>query len=224
MANAQTNPLFYSTLVIEHIVPTGKDAEFKTWHTCLIKQASQFPGFLQVDLSPPLRCQDPVMKWYSIVHFDSPEHLNSWVNSGDRAILFESGQAILQAYRFKSFTTGLEGWFSNHSGNTEHTSLGPPPWKQILAVVLGLYPLVMLQSRLFSVLGVFKTWSPASAMLMSNLITSSILSLVVMPFIAGRLSFWLKPAYRVSSIKNDLLGGLLVAIALTILMVLFQHI
>jgi hypothetical protein len=164
------------------------------------------------------------VKWYSIIHFDSPEHLNDWVQSNDRATLFELGQEIFQAYRFKSFSTGLEGWFSSQLGEVEHNNLGPPAWKQILAVVLGLYPIIMLQSKLFSVLGLFKTWSPASVMLVNNLITSSILSLVVMPFVVSRLSFWLKPAYRLSSRKNDVLGAMVVAIAMGIMMAVFDHI
>lgn len=222
MTKTQTDQFFYSSLVTEHIVLKGKDFAFKMWHNRLVNRARNCPGFLQADLCPPLRCKDPVVKWYSIIHFDSPEHLNNWVESIDRKSLIESGQQIFNAYRFKSFTTGLEGWSSRQSGKLERASLGPPTWKQILAVVLGLYPIVMLQSKLFAVLGVFKSWSPEIATLANNLITSSILSLFVMPFIAGRLRFWLQPAYH-HKISNNFLGAILVATALVMMIILFHH-
>jgi uncharacterized protein len=222
MLEARTDQVFYSSLVTEYITPYGQDFAFKRWHNRLVNRAKNHPGFMRVDLCPPLRCVDPVVKWYSIIHFDSPENLEDWVGSIDRQKLVASGRQIFHAYRFKSFTTGLEGWFSNQWGGAERSSLGSPAWKQILTVVVGLYPTVMLQSKLFSALGIFNSWSPASRMLVNNLITSSILSLIVMPFVSRKLHFWLQPTYLLSSRKNDLMGLSIVITVLGIMTILFD--
>ena len=222
MTNPPLEQLFYSSLVTEHIVPKGRDFAFKRWHNNLVEISKQYDGFLRCDLCPPLRCKDRVVKWYYIFYFDTPEHLNQWMESSDRQQLLESGQEIFFAYRFKSFTTGLEGWFSALSGNTEHKGLGPPRWKQILAVVLGLYPVVMMQAIAFSLLGIMQSWSLGSSMIVNNLITSTILSLYVMPFVSKRLSFWLKPAYRPISVKTNLIGTALVTVSLVLMAIVFN--
>lgn len=214
--------LFYSSLVTEHIVPKGKDFAFKRWHNDLVECSKQYNGFLRCDLCPPLRCKDPVVKWYYITHFDSPEHLNQWMESSDRKQLLESGQEIFSAYRFKSFTTGLEGWFSMQSGNSEYKGLGPPHWKQILAVVLGLYPVVMIQAIAFSIFNPMQSWSLANSMIVNNLITSIVLSFLVMPFVSQRLSFWLKPAYLPISRRTNLIGTIIVLASLGLVVIIFN--
>lgn len=213
--------LFYSSLVIEHIVPKERNFAFRRWNAKFIQSARRHTGFIRADRCAPLSCADGVVKWYTIIHFDAPEHLHAWVESSDREQVLKMGQAIFTSYRFKSFTTGLEGWFSQHAG-VERAGLGPPAWKQILSVVLGLYPVVMLQSLLFRSLGIMQSWPMASAMVVNNLITSAILTLLVMPYVSRFFSFWLEPVYRPPSLEKDLLGLIIVAIALGGMVFLFQ--
>jgi antibiotic biosynthesis monooxygenase (ABM) superfamily enzyme len=214
--------LFYSSLVTEHIVPKGRDFAFKRWHNNLVEISKKYDGFLRCDLCPPLRCKDPVVKWYYITHFDSPEHLRQWMESSDRQQLLASGQEIFSAYRFQSFTTGLEGWFSMQAGSAEYKGLGPPRWKQILAVVLGLYPVVMIQAIASSIFNLMQSWSLANSMIVNNLITSTVLSFVVMPFVSQRLSFWLKPAYVRISRRKNLIGTIIVLTTLGLMVLLFN--
>lgn len=224
MVEAEPDRQYYASLVVEHIVSVGAEPAFARWHNEFVKHAKRFPGFIRADLGQPLLCPNAVVKWYSIMHFDTPEHLNEWVESSDRKTLIESGQQFFRAYRFKSFTTGLEGWFSRAAGHSEQLKLSPATWKQILAVVLGLYPIVMLQSKLSTKFGVVKGLPPELVTLINLLISSTLLSLLVMPFISQQFRFWLQPAYRLTSAKNDWIGTVLVAIALGIIMTVFHQI
>ena len=221
---SQESQAFYSSLVVEHIVAKVKSAAFERWYDTLIQAAKRHPGFVRADLNPPLFCEDDVVKWYSIVHFDSPENLKGWVASKARKEIVESGQAILRAYRFKSFTTGLEGWFSRRTDEGEQKGLGPPAWKQILSVVFGLYPIIMVRIKLFPNTGVIGDWSPSGAMLLATIVTSSILAVVVMPVVTRLMGFWLYPAYRESRWKADVLGSVVMGLGLIFMAGVFDRI
>lgn len=211
---------FYSSSVMEYIVPEENAPQFEAWYGRVREVVQYYSGFLRADLCTPLNCNDGVIKYYSIIHFATPSQLDLWVSSEERLRLFKEGESIFSAYRFKSFTTGLEGWFSLGAGSGG--SLGPPPWKQILAVVLGLYPTVMLQGLVFGTLGMMQGWPLPMAVLVNNLITSSLLTWVVMPRVSKFLRFWLRPAYRLTSRQIDLLGVGVVLSLLIIFVILFS--
>ncbi len=219
-----SSPAFYSSLVVEHIVAKSKTAAFENWYHTLAQAAARHQGFVRSDKCPPLDCADDVTKWYTIVHFDSPQHLDAWIGSEERQKILRLGQKFMRAYRFKSFTTGLEGWFSQQSASSEQSGLGPPAWKQILSVVFGLYPIVMLRLKLFPMTGIIGTWSPAGEMLLTTLVTSSILGVVVMPMVTRILGFWLYPAYRRSAVKTDALGLAIILLGLLFMTAIFDRI
>jgi len=205
---------------MEYIVPKTNAEAFEAWYGRLRRVAQYHSGFLRADLCTPLDCEDGVMKYYSIIHFASPSQLDLWLTCDVRQRLFHEGESLVLAYRFKSFTTGLEGWFSATSGS--RGSLGPPRWKQILSVVLGLYPTVIVQGMVFSTLGIMQGWPLPTAMLVNNLITSSLLTWVVMPRVSRWLKFWLQPAYRPTSRFVDLVGAGFVLSLLILCVVLFN--
>lgn len=214
---------FYSSLVIEHIVEKSRGTDFALWHDRLKGLASRQQGFVRWDDCPPLPCEDEVVKWYTIIHFDSPQHLKDWVASPARKQLLKEGQRLLRAYRFKSFTTGLEGWFSQAIKGDERRSLGPPAWKQILLVVFGLYPLLMVRLRLLPKTSPMGDWSPSAAMLIDTLVTSTILGLIVMPLLSRLLRFWLYPAYREFQWRTDTLGVAIIGFGFVFMVTLFDY-
>jgi len=220
---AEPEQVSYSSVVIEYTVPQDKSWAFREWHRSLVHTAQEFPGFLRADRHRPLPCQGSLLKWYAVVHFEQPEDLNRWLLSPQRDDLLKRGRDLFKSYKFKSFETGVEGWFSHHSGN-ELTGLGPPAWKQILSVVLGLYPVIMIQDWVIDAFDLMKSWDPASAMLVKNLVTTCILTLVVMPLIMRTLDFWLQPAHRRASMRIEIVGATFTIAAMVAMVFVFSEI
>ncbi len=214
---------FYSSFVVEYIVPVGQEQAFEQWYTRLATLASQQTGHTRTDLCEPLDCGDGIIKCYYIIHFSTPQHLNSWLESDARKEILQAGQDYFLSYRYKSFTTGLEGWFSSHSGDSEHSALGPPAWKQVLSVVLGLYPTIMIQTLIFTALGIMQAWPYPSALAVNNLITASAMTWLVMPTVTKFLRFWLRPAYRLTALSANVRGAALVLVALGFMVSLFNY-
>ncbi|MCU0527637.1 MAG: hypothetical protein MUF72_22795 [Elainella sp. Prado103] len=208
-----------ASLVFESIVPIDQEIAFQKWHYNLRRAAEQFQGYIRTDLCPPVKSDQ--IKWYSIMHFRSADDLNNWLKSDVREMLIEEGKHFVKHYQFKSFTTGLEGWFSQSKG--DQVGLGAPAWKLNLAIILGLYPTVMLQSILFAKLGWLQDWSLARSMLVSNVLCTSILTWWVMPSITKMLDFWLQPAYRKLPRQTNFVGLMLIILPLLLLMVWFEQ-
>ncbi|MGI8932557.1 MAG: hypothetical protein ACR2FS_00635 [Phormidesmis sp.] len=223
MADPDVGALVGASLVIEHTVPAGEGLAFRWWHAKVTRAAKNFKGHIRTDLCAPVKGRQPSqpMKWYSLVHFDSPELLNQWVNSRDREALIRTGRKTFASYQFISFSTGLEGWFSRRTG-TEQSGLGPPAWKQNAAVILALYPTVIIQSLLFSALGLMQSWTLPNSMIINNIITSSVLTWGVMPLATKLLRFWLRPTYQPTNWKTDALGAGVVVVALGSMVLLFN--
>ena len=223
MSDPDGSSLAAASLVIEHTVPNGEGLAFRWWHSRLTRAAKDFKGHIRTDLCSPVKGQQPdqPMKWYSIVHFESPELLNQWIKSRDRERLIKDGQATFASYQFISFSTGLEGWFSSRTG-TEHIGFGPPAWKQNAAVILALYPTVVIQTLLFSALGLMQSWTLPNAMIVNNIITSSVLTWGVMPLVTRLLGFWLQPNYQPTAWQKDILGAGIVIAALGLMVLLFN--
>lgn len=211
----------YSSVMVEYSVPRQKGWSFRLWHRQLVRSAKASQGFVRADRYRPLKCKDGVLKWHCVLHFEKPEHLNQWLASTQREAALQTGKSIFEAYKFKSFSTGLEGWFSQRSGS-EIDSLGPPVWKQILSVVLGLYPVISVQERVFGYFGILEDWPPAIALCANLIVTSCILSFVVMPIIVRLLHFWLQPAHQPASMRANVVGIASTLTALGGMMMLFN--
>lgn len=201
-----------ASYVIEHEVSQQKEDEFKQWQHKITQAASQFDGYLETTVCPPMERDN---KWYIIVQFDSTDRLINWLESDIRRHLVEIGKQVFLSSKITHFKTGLERWFVMQEAD-------PPAWKQILATLLGLYPTVMLLSLWQSSLNWTKSWAFADVMLLSNFLSCCLLTWLVMPFVSWLLKAWLQPKNHTST-QINWIGAALVLAALALMRSIFAH-
>ena len=208
-----------ASIVIEYDgVSRDRETQFREWQQEIRAGVQNFPGYLRTDIFPAITgIQD---KWHIAVHFDTPAHLSNWLDSDIRHGLIREGKSSFGSYRYR-IGTGLERWFTTVRRSP---ALKPPlpAWKQNFAVLLGLYPTVMLETYLLDHFGLMTSWPLPMQMFMNNLVSCSLLTWFVMPWVSKLLKFWLQPAQQTR--RNTLVGCLLLALAYSLMVLIFYQI
>jgi len=174
------------TLLIEHQVKPGLQAEYEAWVKDISAVARQAPGYEGVHIVRP----HPSHTSYTIlVRFSSHESLRDWLGSDTRKQLVKRVTPMLLESEDFEVQTGLEYWFTPSGGRPIHAR----PYKQFLVTLSAIYPLTLVTPWL---LGPVLSWAGLSQLpdLEGFVVTAAIVFMMVylvMPrytrFVAGWL-------------------------------------
>lgn len=177
----EVQPTRASAVIVQH-VPVAATERFLAWQNGVTQVAEQVAGYRGTDLYPPV--PDQRDEWVAVIHFDSPQALQGWLDSPVRAEWIHKLPREIGDFRVKSLPGGFGPWFSGLLDGAK-----PPGWKMALTVLFGLYPTVMLLA--FLVGPPTKPLGLAFAMLVSNALSVPLLQWVVMPILNRLLGPWL---------------------------------
>lgn len=171
------------TLVVATTVRPEQVTEFKAWQAELNALERAFPGFIESRLVEPVSGDE----WTSVLRFDSKEHADGWVGSPERLAMMKKIDAALHGRTRRVLDFG--GWFEAAPDDGAR----PPNWKQMLSVLMAIYPVVML--TMLYVDPPLASWNlPLPlAVLRDNLLSCCLLTWLIMPRLTGALRFWLQP-------------------------------
>jgi antibiotic biosynthesis monooxygenase (ABM) superfamily enzyme len=201
------------TVVVSHAVDVSLEDEFRAWTDRLTDAERAFPGFRGSELFPPVPgVQD---KWTIVFRFDTEEHLNGWLESPKRRQLLEEGESF-RDFELRRISSPFGAWFSFSDGGADGG--GPSEWKTALAVLVGLYPTVVLLTLGISEIWDGKLWA---TLLVGNILSVTLLTWVVMPVVTRALRFWLAPDPRQASPRLDTLGTVVSIAFLTLAALVF---
>jgi antibiotic biosynthesis monooxygenase (ABM) superfamily enzyme len=126
-----------ATAVITHRVRVDKHAAYEEWLDEIAPVCRASLGHIDWHIVRPVA---GVTETYTIIiRFDTPDHLQQWMDSSTRAHLIESVRPSLVDGDGVFISSGLDFLFTPKGGNT----LVPVRWKQCLITWSAIYPLVL---------------------------------------------------------------------------------
>lgn len=199
------------TVVVRHPPAPGRESEFLAWQQRITEAEKQFPGFRGSEWHPPIPgVQDD---WTILVTFGSQADLDRWLDSSERATLLAEGHGFAD-FTVTPLPSPYGSWFGPAPGAT-----AVPSWKTALAVLVGLYPLVVVLT-----ITIDELWPSAplwASLLIGNIASVCLLTWVVMPVVTRALRFWLEPADGADR-RIDALGLVLAVAFLAAAAVVFR--
>jgi antibiotic biosynthesis monooxygenase (ABM) superfamily enzyme len=126
------------TEVILSKIKSGMDDTYREWAVKIQAAQAKYPGYRGLYLQPPAE-KDGL--WTTIIRYDTTEHLEAWKEAPERAELLKESQAFIEHEQLMRLATSFPGWVPINP----ITGKGPPNWKTALLVILGLFPIVMLE-------------------------------------------------------------------------------
>lgn len=155
---------------------------FREAHAEIVSVMRRFDGFISCDLVEPIPgVQDDHVVVFS---FDSRSHLDSWLESTERQDVLTAIEPLIEGDRTLNVVGGFAGWFDLGRGGD------PPRWKQAVAVLIALYPTVLVLGFLQRTFAPDVPWVPG--LFVSNVVSIAILSWLLMPLVTRVLSGWLR--------------------------------
>jgi uncharacterized protein len=172
------------TEVIFSKIKPGMEDTYREWAARIQAAQAKYPGYRGMFLQPP---EEQGGLWTTIIRFDTATQLEAWMNAPERKELLHESKAFIEHEQLTRLATSFPGWVPLDPMTGE----GPPNWKTALLVLLGLFPVVMLELRFLSpaltALGLHGSLST----FIGNSISVAITSFVAMPLFVRWFGWWL---------------------------------
>ncbi len=201
------------TEVIFSRVKPGMGDQYREWTTRIQLAQAKYPGYRGMYLQPPKGGKGS--HWTSILRYDSAEHLEAWMNAPERRVLLSETSEFIESEEMMRLATAFPGWVPIDPMTGE----GPPNWKTAMLVLLGLFPIVMLELKYLNPILADLGLNSSVATFVGNLISVALTSFFTMPWSVRGLGWWLFP--KTASAAVNVRGIALLALFYAITILLF---
>jgi len=194
----------------------GDETAYKSVRAELDATASEFPGFVGVEVYPPPAGEDD---WTAVLTFKSQTDLQRWRASPERAELLRKVQTVAHDQDWV-LPSGFRSW---------SPTVEAPAWKQAMTALGVLYAMVsVLNITLGNFIGnglsvegnkvVSGLGLPFPLVVfIGNAVGTVLLTWVLMPIVTRVLSWWLDPAAS----RAQTIRGVLLVLAIYVIEVVF---
>ncbi len=175
------------TMVIPHKVKPENEDAFLKIERQLIDAERKREGYRGAQLLEPVPGIQE--EWTALVRFDTEQNMQRWLDSDERKQLTDQLDQVVESFEVRKVGSSFGSWFSFNIVDGEAV----PNWKQAMAVLLSLYPIVMVETIALNP-GLEDLDVPGFlAIFIGNAISVALLTWVFMPVVTRVLSRWLAP-------------------------------
>lgn len=200
------------TLVASHHVRPGKESEFERTTKDFMAAEATFPGYRGTEVIRPVPGVQE--EWITLIRFDDQEHMHAWLASDQRQVLLDRLTSSVARLDVQEIGGSFGSWFARD----EDGGRPSPNWKQAMAVLLMLYPAVMLISKYLSPLLTDAGLPLYAAIFVGNVVSVAALTWILMPLATRVLKAWLAPQ---ASPGTTAKGALALVVAYALLLAVF---
>jgi antibiotic biosynthesis monooxygenase (ABM) superfamily enzyme len=176
------------TEVIFSKIRPGMADRYRAWVERIQTAQAKYPGYRGMYLQPPPAGKED-RHWTTILRYDTAAHLEAWMNAPERRELLAESKAFIESEELMRLATAFPGWVPIDP----MTGKGPPNWKTAMLVLLGLFPVVMLELKFLSpnlsALGIHASLGT----FIGNSISVAVTSFFTMPWCVRWFGWWLFP-------------------------------
>jgi uncharacterized protein len=172
------------TEVIFSRIKPDMETTYREWAVRIQAAQAKYAGYQGMYLQPPA---DKDGLWTTIIRFDTTNHLEAWMESPERAQLLHESKAFIDHEQLLHLATAFPGWVPINPV----TGKGPPNWKTSLLVILGLFPIVMLEMRFLSPILTTLGLHASLATFIANCVSVAATSFITMPLFIRWFGWWL---------------------------------
>jgi uncharacterized protein len=175
------------TEVIFSKVKPGMTDRYREWATRIQAAQAKYPGYRGMYFQPPASGGDG--HWTSILRYDTAEHLEAWMNAPERKTLLAETREFIESEELMRLATAFPGWVPIDPMTGE----APPNWKAAMLVLLGLFPIVMLEMKFLSPILANVGIHTSLGTFIGNAISVALTSFLTMPLFVNWFGWWLFP-------------------------------
>jgi antibiotic biosynthesis monooxygenase (ABM) superfamily enzyme len=173
-------------VIFSKIVP-GREDDYRAWSARMEAEQAKYAGYRGMFLQPP---DEAGGMWTSIIRFDSAPQLEKWMNAPERAAMLKESKEFIEHEQLTHLATSFPGWVPIDPATGE----GPPNWKAAMLVLLGLFPIVMLEMKFLGyLLGPLGVENRSLGTFIGNFISVALTSFITMPLFVRWFGWWLFP-------------------------------
>ncbi len=174
------------TEVIFSKIKPGMEDVYREWAARMQSAQAKYPGYKGTFLQPS---EEKGGFWTTIMRFDSTANLERWMVAPERQEMLKESKEFIEHEQLTHLATSFPGWVPIDPV----TGKGPPNWKTSLLVLLGLFPIVMLEMRFLGPILASLGLHASPATFISNTISVFLTSFATMPLFIACFGWWLFP-------------------------------